>query len=153
MSSQLRKFILLSGFLLLLGGGVLWWRATHPPLSDQEQVLSDLNALSRAVEARQPRGVTGFLAKEFTFNGTGREDVVRNLKIGLIEARTVQFRLSNVEVTVRGEEATSVGRYRLTANTRNNPDPQTRMGGFTLHWRKQDGNWRIVKADVEGNFE
>ncbi|MDQ3813031.1 MAG: nuclear transport factor 2 family protein [Armatimonadota bacterium] len=153
MSDKLRKVILIAGFILLAFGGVLWWRATHPPLTDEQQVLANLDAVRHAVEARRPRDIAYYLAKGFTLNGQPRSDVVNMMKGALLQAHEVQLNVSNVQVKVRGDTATSFGRYRLTANSRGDPTARTRMGEFTLNWRKTDGVWKIAKAEGTGDFD
>jgi hypothetical protein len=47
---RLRLGVLVLGVILLLIGGVIWWRATHPPLSAEQQIAANLDDAQRALQ-------------------------------------------------------------------------------------------------------
>ncbi|HEX8463540.1 MAG TPA: nuclear transport factor 2 family protein [Abditibacterium sp.] len=144
----MRKILLLSGLVLLLLGVVIGWRATHPPLSDEQQIAAALDGITAAANARQPRGVVGFLSRDFKFAGGGRKNLQQALASGMLSYRVIDLNISGVEVKIQGETATSEGRFRLSRRSEADSAPETTSGEFRLKWRKEDGEWLVTQAEV-----
>lgn len=143
----MRKFFIPLLFVILIGG-FSGWRATHPRLTDAEQIAANLDAICKAAKNRTPRGIADFLAKDFQAGGMGKKEFQQSLAAGILQFRVVNLGVSGVKSTVNGDEATSSGQFLLSLKSEINSPPQNQSGRFALKWRKIDGEWKISRADV-----
>lgn len=144
----MRKFLFPGVLLLLVLGGFFGWRALHPKLSDSEQITANLNAICEAAKARSPRGIASFLAKDFKAGGLSKSEFQNSLAGGILQFRVVDLGVAGVQNQVNGETAKSAGRFTLSLKSEFDSPPQIQSGKFALKWRKIDGQWKIVGADV-----
>ncbi len=146
----MRKFLPVFTVVLLLSG-IFWiWRATHPPLSDEQQIAAHLNSICEAAQARNSRGITDFLSKNFQSNGVGKKEVQTSLVGGILQYRVIDLKVNRVENIVRGESARSTGNFTLSLQSERESPPQFSAGKFDLTWRKIEGEWKIIGA--QGDF-
>lgn len=143
-----RKIILSLGVLFLLFGGLIWWRVTHPPLTDEEQIASNLEGLRASAEAGSVGGVMGYLAEDFTWDGRKRSEVSSLLYAAFYDGlrkRDLRLTFTNVHPAVQGATATTTGHYKVDVrNYRSSVDSQD--GEFSTQWEKRDGQWKITHA-------
>ena len=135
--------------ILLLVAGFFGWRATRPQLSPEEQISRQLTGLEESVEAKNVRGIAGYLAADFVYEGAGgasRKDVLNGARGTLFQARDVQVDLSNVQTQVNGNKASSSGDVRMSLRPSPNAAVETRTSNFALDWELRDGTWKIVRA-------
>ncbi|HVF11077.1 MAG TPA: hypothetical protein VNA16_09760 [Abditibacteriaceae bacterium] len=144
---RLRRVLLATGGLLLLFGGIALWRVTHPHLTDEEQIAANLSDLTRAAAKRNARGITQYLGSGFDWQGKQRQEVQRWLAGGFIQSRDLQLSLPSVSTQVNGERATTSGTYDLSFRQTPEAPVERHFGDFKLHWQRQDGQWKIVKAE------
>ena len=152
MHGNLRKFILALGCVLLIAGGIVAWRATHPPLNDKQQIEANLEAARSAIENRNARGVTQYFASDFTWQGEKKADIHNRLVGVFIQSRDVQLHLSNVTTVMSGDSATTTGHYSISFKRTPDAWTQTDVGDFRLRWARRDGDWKIVKAEGGENL-
>lgn len=152
-----RKIILALGVLLLIFGGVAWWRSTHPVLSDTEQIVANLEGLRTTAESANVNGVMGYLSDDFTWDSRKRSEISSLLYGAFYEGfRKRDFRLTftNVQPTVKGATATVTGHFKVDVRTYRGVSETAGSGEFTTEWEKRDGQWKITKAqggsDVAG---
>jgi len=143
----MRKILVLSGALLLLIGAFLIWKQLHPPLSDEQQILANMDAVTSAVDAKQVGGIKNYLTDDFTLKDQARQDVLTNLTGYFLNEQEVTLSVSGVEVTVTGDSAVSTGHYTIVSRAETSSPPDTTVGDFHLEWRKENGFWLIAKAD------
>ena len=145
----MKRVLIALGVVMLLVVGIFGWRATHPPLTDEQQIAANLEGIVEAAQARSASGVGGYLSPKFQFDGTKKGDFQRQLVFGLHQYSSVEVQTSNVKVTVRGQTATTTGSYRLSLKPESNSPPQVYPGNFNLQWRQENGQWLVIGA--EGN--
>lgn len=140
--------------LLVVIGGFFGWRAMHPKLTDEQQIAANLGAICDAANARNPRGIADFLAKDFQTGGTGKKGFRESLTAGILQFRVVDLSVSGVKTSVlraalgEGVTAASSGNFLLSLKSEFNSPAQKQSGKFDLTWRKIEGEWQIVAADV-----
>jgi ketosteroid isomerase-like protein len=144
---RLRLGVFVLGCILVLIGGVIWWRAKHPPLTAEQQIAANMDDAQRALQNRSAGGVLRHLAPDFSWNNTSRQEVSSMTKGSLFQWRDVQVERSNEQVDVSGTEATSTGSFRITYRSSPDAPPQTANGTYSLRWRLITGEWKIVKAE------
>jgi len=148
---HLHHFFLIAGALILIIGALGAWRASRPVLNAEEKIGANLEALRTAVQNRQPRGITTWLADDFQYASFNRRELHSQLAGFFHGAREVDLDLSNVSIQVSGESATATGNFR--ASFRATPDGaiESRFGRWTMQWRKRDGVWKINKLENAEN--
>ena len=135
----------------LLFCGFVGWKITHPPLTPEQQIRANMNGLTRAVRNTSPRAIIGYLAPEFKWNKTSRDEAERLIREASISATQVEVTRTAEKIEVRGESATATGdftiRYRLLQESKNVP-AHSSSGQYVVTWQKQaDGNWKIAQID------
>ena len=144
-----RKTILALGILLLLFGGLIWWRAAHPPLTDEEQIAANLEGLRTSAESGSVNGVMGYLSDDFTWDGRKRSEISSLLYGAFYEGlRKRDFRLTftNVRPVVHGATATVTGHYKVDVRTYRGGVDTASSGEFSTEWEKRDGKWKITRT-------
>ncbi len=144
---RMRLGVFVLGFVLIVFGSIAWWRATHPPLTAEQQIAANLDDAQRALQNRSAGGVLRHLAPDFSWNNTSRQEVSSMMKGSLFQWRDVQVQRTGEQIAVNGNTATSSGSFRLLYRPGPNAPPQTANGTYTLHWRLIDGEWKITKAE------
>lgn len=142
-----RNLLILAGLLLLIFGGWMAWRKAHPPLTDEQQIAANVEAVRQAIEARNARRIVAYLADDFTWNGAKKNEIESQLTGGFWQARDITANVAGLQITQNGDTATSTGNFSLTLR----PSPHSRAdaytGKFTLHWKKRDGQWLVTKLE------
>ena len=147
----MKRILIVSGLTLLILSGFLVWRALHPPLSDEQQIAANLDAIVQAASARDAVSIADFMAPTFTFNGqknTARKEFQRQLYAGMLQYRAIDLQINGVQVQANGENASSDGRFLLNLKSEFDSPPEPYGGNFKLKWKKIDGEWKI--SEVEG---
>lgn len=145
-----RKIVMVIGLVLLVAGGYLWWKAAHPALTDEQQIVVNLESLRTSAESGSVDGVMNHLAEEFKWNGHSRSEVRSQLFGAFYQGfRKRDFRLSftAVQAEVSGETAKLTGHYKVDTRA-DRTFIATQDGDFTTTWVKKDGRWKI--ATVSG---
>ena len=143
----MKKILIVSGALVLLLSAVLIWRALHPPLTDEQQIAANLDAIAAAASARDAVTLASYLAPTFTFNDQGqtqRKEFQRQLYGAILQYRVVDLGINGVQVKVQGERASSDGRFILSLKSEFSSPPEVHNGDFQLQWQKSNGEWKIV---------
>jgi hypothetical protein len=143
---KIRFVVLALGLVLLIAGGFGVWRAMHPPLTAEEQIIANIDDAAASIEQRSTSRLARYLAPEFSWNGTPRADVIRMLAGTFYQYRDVQLQRTIDRVQVDGDTATTNGTYRISFRAAPQAAPESQSGTFTLRWRLRDGNWQIVSA-------
>lgn len=136
---------------MLLVGGWWGWNATHPPLSDEEQIAADLEGLRLAVEKRRANQVLRYLADEFTWNGQKKSEMSSQIRATFFEWRDVQPNITGLQITADGDRATASGKYSIALRLSSRARPEVYLGEFHLQLEKRDGTWLIT--DAQHDFE
>ena len=144
---QLRLGVFVLGVLLLLVGGIVWWRAAHPPLTAEQQIVANLDDAQRALENRSAGGVLRHLAPDFSWDTTSRQEISTMTKGSIFQWRDVQVQRTDEEISVTGTEAVSSGNFRMSYRVRSGSPPQRLSGRYILRWRLIEGEWKVVKAE------
>jgi len=148
MPTTLRKILIAAGVLCIIAGGFLAWRASNPPLTDDQVILANLAAVQEAAQKRQAKNIAYYLAKDFSWQSTTRQEFVRMLSAGLFQARDVQVTLSKVELERQGsDEAVTSGNYSVTMRPAEGAQSTNAHGPFKFYWRKVEGEWKVYKAE------
>ena len=145
----MRKIFIASALVLLIIGAVLMWRKLHPPLTDEQQIAAALDGITAAAGARSPRGIADFLAKDFQFGNTGKSEFQNSLVGGILQYRVIDLRLASTTTDVNGSTAKSEGRYILSLKSEFTSSPEVFAGKFVLKWRKDEGQWLVIRAQGE----
>ena len=145
----MKRILLICGALLLILSGFLIWRALHPPLTDEEQIAANLDAIAKAADERDAVSIANFMAPTFTFNGhsgTERKEFQRQLYAGMLQYRVIDLQINGVKVKVNGAVANSDGRFLLNVKSEFDSPPEPYAGNFKLKWKKLDGQWKISEV-------
>ncbi len=145
----MRKIFIIGGIVLLVLGAVLTWRRLHPPLTDEQQIAAALNGITAAANARSPRGIADYLAKDFQFGSTTKSEFQNSLVGGILQYRVIDLKLAGTKTEVNGETASSQGRYVLSLKSEFTSPPEVFAGKFALKWRKIEGQWLVTGAQGE----
>jgi ketosteroid isomerase-like protein len=142
-----RNLLIFIGALLLVFGGWFAWRAAHPPLSDRQQLIANVEAIRAAVESRSVGRIASFLADDFTWNGHNKREVNSQITGAFFQWREVTANIMGLNVSINGDAATTTGQFSIAFR----PTPHSRadalVGDFKLTWQKRDGQWLITKAE------
>jgi ketosteroid isomerase-like protein len=134
------------GVLLLLFGGVWIWRATHPPLTDEQQIMALMEDARSAIATRNTNRLASYLADDFNWNGQNKRELESTLRGAFFQTRDLEPSISGVKVSVQGETARATGNYSLRYRMQNTKTTETRVGRFQIALEKRDGTWKIVRA-------
>lgn len=147
----MKRIFIIGGLILLLISGFLAWRALHPPLTDEQQIAANLDAITAAAAARDAVTIANFMTPTFNFNGnksTQRKEFQRQLYAGMLQYRAIDLQINGVKVNVNGDKAASDGRFLLNVKSELDSPPEPYSGNFKLKWQKTDGEWKI--SEVQG---
>lgn len=151
-----RNILLTVGVLLLLVGGWFSWRNSRPVLSDAEQVTATLENLRLAIEDRNAKHVSSYLADEFTWNGQSKSEIQSAMNGAFLQFRDATANITGLKVFVDGEKAIASGKYSFAYKPTPRASSEVSLGDFKLHLVKRDGDWLILKADngpkINSNF-
>jgi ketosteroid isomerase-like protein len=146
-----RRLVIALGLIFLLGGGFFWWRVTHPPLSDAEQIAANLEDIREALENGNIERALNYLSEDAKFAGQSRSQIRSQFTIGQFMNRAdVRVTFTNTRHEVQGATASTKGHYKLDVRQRVNPDSYD--GDFSLEWQKQDGQWKISDGSASGDI-
>ena len=123
------------------------WRATHPALTDEQQIQAALDGIATQASHKSAGGITSFLAKDFQLDGMKKSDLQKQLTIGMLNFRVVNMKISGVQVQVNGDTATTRGRYDLGLKTEFTSPEEKYASDFSLKWKRENGQWKISNAD------
>ena len=147
-----RKLVIVLGLILLLGGGLFWWRLTHPPLTDEQQIAANLEDIRQSLENGNAKRAVSYMAKDAKFKGLSRSKIQDQFALGYrFGGRTdVRITFLNTQTGVTGAAATTKGHYKVDMRTRYRPESTD--GDFSLEWEKRDGEWIITDGDASGEM-
>jgi ketosteroid isomerase-like protein len=141
-----RNLLIFVGALLLLFGGWFAWHAAHPPLSDEQQIIANVEAIRAAVESRSAGRVQSFLADDFSWNGHNKRELSSEMSGAFFQWRDVTTNITGLHVSISGDTATATGKFSIALRPTSHSRPDAYVGDFTLLWRKRNGQWLITKA-------
>ena len=146
-----RKLMVAFGLIFLLGGGYFWWRATHPPLSDVEQIAANLEDIRQALESGNIERALNYTTEDVKFAGQSRSQIRSQFTIGQFMNRdNVRVTFTNTRHETQGAKASTQGHYKIDVRQRSNPDSYD--GDFSLEWQKQNGEWKISNGTASGDI-
>lgn len=146
-----RKLVIALGLIFLLGGGLLWWRVTHPPLTDQEQIAANLEDIRQALENGNIERALNYLSEDAKFAGQSRSQIRSQFTIGqFLNRADIRVNFLNTRHEVKGAAATTKGHYKVDVRQRFSPESYD--GDFSLEWQKQDGQWKISDGNANGEI-
>ncbi|HEX8834773.1 MAG TPA: nuclear transport factor 2 family protein [Abditibacteriaceae bacterium] len=143
---NLRTYLIVAGVLLLIFGGWQAWRAANPKLTDEQQVRLHLDGAASALQDRSTARFVNYLAPNFTWNDSSRAEFNQLLAGAMWQTRDVQLQRSDEKIEVRGDQATTTGRFRVSYRSAAQAPPDTRRGTYSLKWKRIDGDWKIISA-------
>ena len=133
-------------FVLGLAMVVVAAGCARPP--DEVQIRTSIETMRSAAEARQPAGVTGEIAEDFTGNNgeIDRDGLSRLLKFQFLRSESIGVAVGAIDVTVDGDRATA--KFDVTFN-----DASRRWlpGGRETYaivsgWRREGSRWICYNA-------
>jgi len=136
------RWLLLPFLLLALFAA---WRFTQPPPDDHEAILGEIEAIRLAASRDNAVGIASRLAEDFRFEGARKEEIQTQLVGFFWSNDAVEATMSNLQVEVDGDLATSSGIVTLRWRTEPSEPFKTRTGQFRARWRKDEkGRWKVA---------
>jgi ketosteroid isomerase-like protein len=135
--------------VLLVIFAVVVWRATHPPLSDEQRIAALVEDVRSAVATRNANRLMSYLADDFTWSGQGKPEASSMLRSIFFQTRDVEPGVSALKVSVEGETAIATGTYSLRYRMQNTKTTETRRGPFRITLEKRNGEWKITGGSIE----
>lgn len=148
----MKKILPFLALVLVIALGFFAWRLTHPALTDEQQIAANLAGIESAASNKSASGVASYLSKNFKFNGIKKSEFQNQLVGAFLQYRVVKLQTDGVKTQVKGDAATSVGGWNLGIKSEFTSPEQTTSGQFELKWRKEDGEWKIVEANGQGEL-
>ncbi len=147
-----RKLAIAFGLVFLFGGGWFWWRATHPPLTDAEQIAANLEDIRQSLENGNIKNAVGYMAEGAKFKGLSRSEIQNQFTLGNAFGGRTDLRMNflNTRTEVNGATASTKGHYKADVRTRYRPESYD--GDFSLEWEKRDGQWVITDGQATGDI-
>jgi hypothetical protein len=154
-----RKRLILAGLvaIIVIVGAILIWRATHPPLSDKEQIEQILDRIEKGVETKNPSAILSTISDDYRDSfGFTKLDIHR-LSLSLPRMHgTPRVVLADVQIAIRGKRATVNLSGEVTVRF-GGEQTQEFAGALTLELRK-NGAWHVISTNgwqgrVEQGFE
>lgn len=143
----MRKLFIWAGIILILVGAFLAWKKAHPPLTDEQQISANLEDLRQNANLRRTRGITQHLSSDFKLGSLGKKEVNNQLVGAFLQWGKIELDISGVKTQIKGDEAISNGHFSLQASRDEAGTPETYAGDFKTWWRKEDGVWKIYRAE------
>ncbi len=150
---RFRQLVLSVGILLLVCGSWWTWRASQPTLSDQEQIIANIEAIRDAVQEGSANRIASFLDKDFTWYGTDKPELLKMMQGAFLRWRAVVANVTALRVEVKNNNAVATGKYSLAMRPAPKARPEVHLGNFTLYFEKRDGEWLITRADGDEKKE
>jgi len=126
---------------------VLFWRLTHPKLSDEQQIQAAIQDIATQANHKHSGAVANYLSIGFQLDGVKRAEIQKQLTLGMLQYAVINLRTSDVQVQINGDTATTTGQYHLGLKTEFSSPEQTTDSAFKLTWKREDGQWKISNAD------
>lgn len=133
--------------LVLVVLAVLFWRWTHPALSDQDQIRQAMSGLATQVSNKSAKGIVSYLSDDFQMSGVKKGQIQKQLVYGLLSYAAVEAKIDPSQIEVNGDTATTKGNYNLGLKQEFNSPVQNYSSEFTLKWKRENGQWKISNAD------
>ncbi len=108
-------------------------------VTEREKIIGHLNALARAVEQADIDEIASHLAEDFEARGYDREQMLRRIDARIDQYPASHVRISQVVVTVDGDEAAV--KFRGSGNIR---APEIPYQYATTLWKSK---WRRIQND------
>lgn len=80
-------------------------------------------------------------------DGTKKGQIQKQLAYGLLSYAVIEATISPSQIEVKGDTATTKGRYNLGLKQEFTSPAQNYSSEFTLQWKREDGQWKISNAD------
>jgi len=116
-------------------------------LSDSERITANLEELRTAIENRNSRQISNYLAEDFSWNGQNKSEMQSAMNGAFLQSRDVTANITGLDVAVNGETATATGKYSFAYKPTPRASSEVSVGDFKLQLIKRDGNWLILKAE------
>jgi len=133
-------------FVLALAMVVVAAGCARPP--DETQIRSSIETMRGAAEARQPAGVIGEIAEDFTGNNgeIDREGLSRLLKFQLLRNASIGVAVGAIEVAVDGDRATAKFDVTFSDASRRWFPGGSETYAIVSGWRRQGSHWICYNA-------
>jgi hypothetical protein len=141
--NMLRRASVSVGLFLILLAAYGAWRSANLVQSDTEQIRSVLDAAASGLKDRAASRITGNLTPDFKWGETSRSEFNQILSGALWQARDIDLVRTNEQIEVRGDTATSTGKYRASYRPAPEAGVETNSGNYSVTLRKIDGDWKI----------
>ena len=142
-----RYLLILAGAVLLFLGSLAAWRASHPPLTNEQQIAANVEVLRQAVQSRKPRKIESLLAEDFTWGGQNKRELNSALTGAFLQWRDVTANVTGLDISINGDKATSKGKFSLAFRPSQRGRAEAYLVDFRLSWEKRDGQWLVTKAE------
>ncbi len=144
MTISRRIFLLIAGFVVVMGIIVAVWWLTHPPKSDRQQIVDLLAYTERAIEQQDLGGVMQAVSKDYDDGTYSKRELRRTVLAGFREVRTIRITPVLRKLEVSGKEARAdldVDVWIDTDSSR--PTMQVVMW---VKLSKESGRWLVTSA-------
>lgn len=133
--------------LLVVVLGFVYWRATRPHLTDEQQIAANIAGLEAAAQNRQSNQILHYLSSDFRWNNMKRQELGSYMSGFFWQARDVNVDLNATNTTVTGDTATTAGRFYFSYKPAPDAPLESKSGRFTAQWRRENGNWVITRVE------
>lgn len=132
--------------ILFIINGLLIYGCSEPP--DDEQLLQQaLKKMEKAAESKVSTDILDYLAEDFMGNQQFRKANIKGmLFLHFRRHKNVHIFLHDVEIQLRGQQATVHCQVILAGRGEKIMPEQARILEIESIWQKRDGDWRVVSA-------
>ena len=118
----------------------------RPP--DEIQIRSSIETMRSAAEARQPAGVTGEIADDFTGNNgeIDRDGLSRLLKFQFLRNESIGVAIGAIDVAVDGDRATAKFAVTFSDASRRWLPGGSETYAIVSGWRREGSHWICYNA-------
>ena len=137
--------IILGAVVLLLAGGLTYWRLSRPRLSPEEQIRALIGRGEKAIERKDVGDIMGCVSADY-HDAVGLTNLdIRRVAIGLARSRSaVEVDLRELRLEVHGSEGVVHAVVHLYITGEQNREVQ---GAVDLQVRRERGGWKVVSSD------
>jgi len=137
--------IIIGAVVLLLAGGLTYWRLSRPRLSPEEQIRALIVRGEKAIERKDVGDIMGCVSADY-HDSVGLTNLdIRRVAIGLARSQSaVEVDLRQLRFEVHGSEGVVHAVVHLYITGEQNREVQ---GAVDLQVRPERGGWKVVSSD------
>jgi hypothetical protein len=137
--------IIIGAVVLLLAGGLTYWRLSRPRLSPEEQIRALIVRGEKAIERKDVGDIMGCVSADY-HDAVGLTNLdIRRVAVGLARSpAAVEVDLRELRLEVHGSEGVVHAVVHLYITGEQNREVQ---GAVDLQVRRERGGWKVVSSD------